>query len=147
MEEDIKLLTKQLSSISLSLIEDDMAKFKTSNRDALNVLSRGVNAILVQHGSSRMLENVSTLARQTEEAQHRILESLYFPEMKERRNRIATAHQNTYEWVLRPDPSMQNCSDNFMAWARSQEEERRIYWIRGKPGKSVHSSSPKATTL
>ena len=54
-----------------------------------------------------------------------ILDSLFYPELHDRYQKIAVAHQETFEWFFdKPGPG-------FMPWLR---DGRQIYWIRGKPG-------------
>ncbi|MCJ1395090.1 hypothetical protein MMC18_007971 [Xylographa bjoerkii] len=42
-----------------------------------------------------------------------ILDSLYLPQMRERYDRIAHAHNNTFEWIFQNDPATQGIGNNF----------------------------------
>ncbi|KAK6595017.1 hypothetical protein H4I96_10748 [Botrytis cinerea] len=75
-----------------------------------------------------------------ERATKAVLESLFFPTITERYEKIAEAHKKTFEWVFRPlvdeeDPKDTQWSD-FVEWL---SEGQGIYWINGKAasGKST----------
>ncbi len=62
---------------------------------------------------------------QLERATQQILESLYFPQIREREFAIPDAHQATFEWIYDTQTT------NFSPWLRSHGG---VYWISGKPG-------------
>lgn len=73
----------------------------------------------------------------------RIHHSLLFHEIEERRERIAEAHERTFEWIFhgtsrisRPDDVALDSTppqwDSFMDWLRGDRDTP--YWITGKPG-------------
>ncbi|PSK58675.1 hypothetical protein B9Z65_6690 [Elsinoe australis] len=73
-----------------------------------------------------------------------LLDSLYFSNMHRRRAMVDTAHEATFEWILKgpEDIDLQELGvDNekllvwhsFPEWLRSPENDQ-IYWINGKPG-------------
>ncbi|KAJ4293656.1 hypothetical protein N0V90_008940 [Kalmusia sp. IMI 367209] len=68
------------------------------------------------------------------DTQQRILNSLQFPQIQERRHQIHEAHEETYQWILRSVSDRSHQWDNLIAWLSSSTESRRIYWIYGKPG-------------
>src|SRR5690348_6917526 len=63
----------------------------------------------------------------------KILDSLYFSEMDDRRNQIKQAHEKTFEWILRHHETEDPAWDDFVKWLES-DGGHPIYWIRGKPG-------------
>lgn len=71
---------------------------------------------------------------QAADVQQRILDSLRFPQLQERRQQIHEAHKETYYWILQPDPDRNSQWDSFTTWLSSSAESRRVYWIHGKPG-------------
>ncbi|KAK7984543.1 hypothetical protein PG989_011945 [Apiospora arundinis] len=104
------------------------------------------------------------VAKQGQDAQldakrHRLLQSLKFDRMNERRNLVSSSHPRTFTWMLRdgserdgtqsPDESLDDESyynwhnydlelsyathswDSFSDWLRSTDT---VYWISGKPG-------------
>jgi hypothetical protein len=80
-----------------------------------------------------------------EARRERLLRSLKFDRMNERRNMVAESHPKTFQWVLRdgseageptaaagsPAADANSSWDSFSDWLRSTEPE---YWISGKPG-------------
>lgn len=71
---------------------------------------------------------------QVADAEQRILESLRFPQVQERRHQIHEAHKETYQWILRSTSNQNQQWNSFIVWLSSSTESRRIYWIYGKPG-------------
>ncbi|KAI8629153.1 hypothetical protein F5Y19DRAFT_475711 [Xylariaceae sp. FL1651] len=88
-------------------------------------------------------DRISAAARSANE--ERLLGSLKFDRMNERRNMVAESHPKTYQWMLRdrsdagepagvaksPKADTDHSWDSFSDWLRSTEPE---YWISGKPG-------------
>ncbi|KAF2119025.1 hypothetical protein BDV96DRAFT_643182 [Lophiotrema nucula] len=69
--------------------------------------------------------------KRTEDLQHKLLASIRYPQIQDRKQRIAKAVRNTFEWIYRPpDPALRPWAD-FAIWL---EHERGVYWIYGKPG-------------
>jgi hypothetical protein len=66
-------------------------------------------------------------------ARQRILQSLYFTKMNDRRNNVARAHRKTYQWIFKPKDDRKVLWDDFLHWLCQQDYEP-IYWIFGKPG-------------
>lgn len=60
-----------------------------------------------------------------------VLQKLTYPEMTHRHQRIALAHQRTFEWIFEP-PQQPVQWSNFENWI--QHDESSLYWITGKPG-------------
>ncbi|KAK9781516.1 putative NACHT domain-containing protein [Seiridium cardinale] len=54
--------------------------------------------------------------------------------MEERRHHIAQAYKHTYEWMLQPQGRAHEQWAGFARWARSRDENEKVYWIHGKPG-------------
>ena len=63
-----------------------------------------------------------------------MLHSLYFPQIKERYERIPVAHTNTYTWVFDTtvDPSVP--WTNFVEWLKDCDDPNGLYWVTGKAG-------------
>jgi len=68
------------------------------------------------------------------DAEQRILDSLRFPQIEERKHQIHEVHKGTCQWILQSVPNQSQQWDSLMAWLSSSKESRRIYWIYGKPG-------------
>jgi hypothetical protein len=102
-------------------------------------LSEQLTQIWEHQRASDEASKSSEALRNIETAQHRILQSLQFPQMQERKEEISVAYENTYEWLFQADPLGQKDWHNFVSWAGKAENPRSTYWIHGKPGES----SPK----
>ncbi len=59
------------------------------------------------------------------------LNKLRYPDMEDRKGRIAQAYEKTFQWVFQDDPSQQNRWSNFREWL---ESDSQLYWITGKAG-------------
>jgi hypothetical protein len=60
----------------------------------------------------------------------RVLRSLHFREMPDRKKRIPIRHQETYEWIFRESSGTVHW-DSFVDWLKGPSS---IYWLTGKPG-------------
>ena len=64
-----------------------------------------------------------------------MLHSLFFPDMEERCNNIATAYARTFNWIFEEKPEEVPPWDDFREWLEKEGGlNRMIYWIAGKPG-------------
>ena len=65
-----------------------------------------------------------------------ILFSLKFPQMHDRYDQIARAHENTFAWIFRDPQAYHKPWDNFVQWLL---DGSGIYWVQGKAasGKST----------
>jgi hypothetical protein len=134
LSSEIQALTAQLDNTSLLSVDDALRDFQVSHKDTLAELSRKLDTILShQEASSQLVQRLSLQADQDEVAQQRVIDSLTFPQIDERRNKIHRAHRNTYEWVLSPEQS-QRQFDDLLTWAKSQDGNQQVYWVHGKPG-------------
>lgn len=91
----------------------------------------------IEHGLYRLRDLGG--AHSNDQEGKRLLQSLKYPRLNERRNRVANAHVNSLRWILAEDnihslneehPS-QTKWHSFSKWLRSDDP---IYWISGKPG-------------
>ena len=65
----------------------------------------------------------------------RLLASLHFQQITERRSRIPEAHAGTFEWIYSQDTESTLSWHNFVSWLRNRSEEQdNLYWISGKAG-------------
>lgn len=132
---EIGKLTSSLNEMSINCPENQMGELSLEHQIQLAHLSEQVTRIWEhQRASDEASKSLETL-RNIETAQHRILQSLQFPQMQERKEEISVAYENTYEWLLEADPHGQKDWHNFVSWARV-ENPQTIYWIHGKPGES-----------
>ncbi|KAI0521650.1 hypothetical protein F5B22DRAFT_545879 [Xylaria bambusicola] len=71
-------------------------------------------------------------ANQDQAKIRRVIKSLHFPRITERKSIIPVAHQKTFEWVLSPDNLV-----NFASWLQCPVTANYVnqpYWISGKAG-------------
>lgn len=64
----------------------------------------------------------------------RLMESLKFPQMYDRRDSIQSAHEGTFRWALLSTSEQDLGWDNFATWLSDPEPEHRLYWVNAKPG-------------
>lgn len=68
-------------------------------------------------------------------AQHRVLLSLRFPDMRIRESSIRDAHKNTYDWVVETNQDRENERQNELplinTWLKSGDG---VFWLAGKAG-------------
>lgn len=76
-----------------------------------------------------------TAQREAEKTQHKmLLDALFLPEYRSRREQVSEAHANTFQWIWELDhtqPLLPAAWDSFPKWL---QEEGYIYWICGKAG-------------
>lgn len=63
-----------------------------------------------------------------------MLHSLYFAQMNERYDRVAVAHEKTFNWVFdnTSDPSVPE--SKFVPWLEDRHDLVHLYWVTGKAG-------------
>ena len=93
-----------------------------------------IGAIYQDTGSAR--RQPASLHNASEDLQRGFIDLLRFPEMTDRHNRIAEAHEKTFRWVLsdarRRNPQVKNRSwASLVDWL---ENATSLYWITGKAG-------------
>ena len=71
-----------------------------------------------------------------ERAQSQFITSLQYNGMIDRENRIATAHESTFQWIFQDNQSQDQQShrvrwSNFREWLETDDQ---LYWITGKAG-------------
>lgn len=141
MREEIRLLSSRLGHLSMESMNDAILDFRSTHQSKLDELSRQIERIL-EHQESRISweRAAPTEDVQAAAAHHRILESLRFPEANVRKESIAEAHSNTYEWIFQLGPATDG-AHNFASWLMhiNDDEASRIYWIRGKAGELLDS--------
>ncbi|KAJ4199011.1 hypothetical protein NW767_008595 [Fusarium falciforme] len=100
-------------------------------------------------------DHLTTIAEPTREiinrrCTERILSTLWFRMIDDRREAIPDAHQETFQWALKPPPC-EHPWDDLSHWLRA---DTGIYWISGKAGsgkstlmKYIYSSAMTKTLL
>lgn len=135
LEAEIGRLTSCLNELSFEDHKASVGHFSLAYQTQLVQLSEQL-AKIWEHQRARDETSASLEAsRNGASAQHRLLQSLRYPQMQERKEEISIAYRNTYEWLFQDDPREQNNWHNFVPWARRADNPHSIYWIHGKPGK------------
>jgi hypothetical protein len=130
LQDDIKSLAEQLNNVCLDSVQQTVAQFTASHRDLLEHLSNRLDSIFALHTDFRALSDESQIAT----ARQSILDSLQFPQIRERRDHVLKAHNETYQWILEPEQGGTQRWDDFISWLRASSSESRIYWVHGKIG-------------
>ena len=130
LQDDIKALEKQLSSVSLDSTQQLVAQFTASHHDLFRHLSHRLDMILAMHTDFRSFSDED----QTAEARQSILDSLHFPQIGDRRDQITKAYSKTYRWILEERHEESQRWDDFLLWLKSSSCRHRIYWVHGKIG-------------
>ena len=130
LQDDIKSLVVQLDNISLDSVQQTVAQFAASHRDLLEHLSNRLDAVFTMHMDFKVLSDMNQIAA----ARQSVLDSLHFPQIRERKDHILKAHNETYQWILEPKQGGIQRWDDFISWIRASSTESRIYWVHGKIG-------------
>lgn len=72
--------------------------------------------------------------RTDKQAMQRLMASLYFPQMNDRRESIQSAHEGTYRWALLSTSATNVRWDNLAGWLSDPRPPHRLYWVNAKPG-------------
>lgn len=130
LQDDIKSLVVQLDNISLDSMQQTVAQFAASHRDLLEHLSNRLGAAFTMHMNFKVLYDKNHIAA----ARQSVLDGLHFPQIRERKDHILKAHNETYQWILEPKQGGTQRWDDFISWIRASSGESRIYWVQGKIG-------------
>ncbi|KAI4596649.1 hypothetical protein KJ359_004991 [Pestalotiopsis sp. 9143b] len=128
----IRALTTQFGNTSITPVNDPLIDFRVSHHHLLAELSRKLDTIISRQATMNLIKPSAQSSTGNVTAQKRIIDSLDFPQIDERKNKISNAHRSTYEWVLDPQRSTQQF-DDLLSWIRSREQAQQLYWIYGKP--------------
>lgn len=71
--------------------------------------------------------------------EQKVLQSLLFPQMRFRHERIPENHRRTFDWIFGSESDTGNRTHqlpkvHFMEWLRSSESAQSTYWLGGKAG-------------
>lgn len=111
-----------------------MAEFSFEHQTQLVQLSEQLSQIWEQQRASDEAKKSLEISKNSVAAQHRLLQSLQFPQMLERKEEISSAYENTYEWLFQTNTRGQVDWHRFVSWSRRADNCNSIYWIHGKPG-------------
>lgn len=140
LKAEIGKLTSCLNEMSFDHRTNPVDGIGDVQQTELFQLSKQIARIWEQQRASDEARKPLEVSRNNVAAQHRVLQSLQFPQMQERKEEISSAYENTYEWLFQTDPSARNDWHSFVSWARSANTPHSIYWIHGKPGESAQTT-------
>ncbi|KAK8067629.1 hypothetical protein PG996_006741 [Apiospora saccharicola] len=133
---EIQRLSSKIEGISLDRSESTVKDFRSLHDTQLHQISQKVVEIIEQQQRSAIpphgLDDSSSQAAVA--AQQRVLESLHFPHMQERKGQISDVYEGTYRWMFREDVTMQYEKANFTTWLSKHNTQKNVYWVSGKPG-------------
>lgn len=128
---DIQMLASKLDDMSIESFDETKTHFLITHQAALSNLTSEVERILTQQYDLQSLAD----QRRALVAQQKILDSLNFPLINDRRDHVHSAHKDTCQWIFSKRHN-RLCQpwDDFPSWLASTNETPRIYWVHGKPG-------------
>ncbi|KAK4501641.1 hypothetical protein PRZ48_007450 [Zasmidium cellare] len=85
-------------------------------------------------GAANSNPSRQTAGSLTQEVTFKLVGSLYFPQMEDRRDHIPMAYQGTYRWALLSTSNTNMRWDNFVSWLQDPQPRSRTYWVSAKPG-------------
>ena len=121
---------KMINETNLTIIEEH----KKTRRDVIETIlgHRQVQGTVASR-SDDFDPNTLPIPRAIEihRRERLVLNILSFPSMMDRPDLVATAHQQTFDWIFRSATVDDLRWDNFQSWL---QESDGIYWISGKAG-------------
>lgn len=124
---DITRLTATLGNAAIKLNQP-------SPEDGVEIVrlwqSRNPDKLATLNG---LLEEVTENDRITH-TEDKLLDSLYFTRIEERRERIPQAHAKTFSWLFEEAARDTNEYSHFRCWLETDIPHKNIFWICGKPG-------------
>jgi hypothetical protein len=102
-----------------------------------NIMAANLDAINTTKDLTRQLLSWQSTHKHMERSKQ-CLQALYFPKLRERQDRVATAHCDTFKWIFDPTPGTDMKdgagTDRFRLWLLSDNPSSNTFWIFGKPG-------------
>lgn len=139
----VKSLSAKLSTLDInepSLVREYNRALKVNQRTLLdNGQKLDVILALINDQVSALSSRIQSLEPAMDRdlvSRRRILQSLYFAKMNDRRDHVRRAHGSTYQWIFRPKGDNANETvvwDDFLKWLCGQAKSN-FYWVFGKPG-------------
>lgn len=127
LKAEIGRLTSCLNEMSFNHRPNPVDDISDVQKSQLVQLSKQLAQIWEHQRASDEASKPLEISRNSVAAQHRLLQSLQFPQMQERKEEISGAYENTYEWLFQTDPSGQSDWHSFVSWARSADSPHSIY--------------------
>ena len=137
IQDDVRALSLRLDGLSLNHgARDAIDTFLTSHHDFLQLLSTQLSSILSMSNSQKSLQDET----EAPQAENKIVSSLHFPQMDQRKERLEAPYEKTFRWIITDDALPERRWDHFLDWIRGTKPgDDKIYWIDGKPGSGKSS--------
>lgn len=129
---DARSLQETQDIQSLDQAVRDLARKLEQGHRTVEQLLASRNQQLKDHIDSKLDRH----AQATEDrlAHQRLLESLFFPDLEARQERIPGAYKNTCRWVFDFSVTGQSRTQRWSDFRKWLETGNGVYWISGKPG-------------
>ncbi|KAI4186918.1 MAG: hypothetical protein LQ348_004157, partial [Seirophora lacunosa] len=129
---DARSLQETQNIQSLDQAVRDLARKLEQGHRTVEQLLASRNQQLKDHIDSKLDKH----AQATEDrlAHQRLLESLFFPDLEARQERIPGAYKNTCRWVFDFSVTGQSRTQRWSNFRKWLETGNGVYWISGKPG-------------
>jgi hypothetical protein len=147
MQVDLRRIEKDLSDLTFEGNDTASAlnQFQASHQAALHNISQILTFIFASQNKDLrdVMENLNdvlthlnkpkaaSLETAATGAAQKLVDSIAFAAMNERRSQITEAHSTTFKWIL--DYKRSGSWDDFLGWL-GQVDGKPVYWVRRKPG-------------
>ena len=133
METDLlDAINHSSQQISAKITELSKALLQTSTSQRAQLLAQWREQIDVSDVESVFRD--ASEADDQDRASQLLLDTLYYEQLGDRRETIAKAHANTFQWIF-DEQSVQSVPwTNFASWLSKPALTDGLYWITGKPG-------------
>jgi len=120
LKEELVMLSSSLNDARREDRTQLVRVWQADNKENLNLLSGRLSTVT---------EDAQIMATQT-----KLLDSLYFSRIEERRERIPEAHKQTFKWIFGGIKEDGTWWDHFVHWLEDQVVRENVFWVSGKAG-------------
>ncbi|KAK6857411.1 hypothetical protein PG995_007598 [Apiospora arundinis] len=131
---EIQRLSSQIEGLSLDRSEDTLQDFRSEHEIQLHRLSERVVEILEQQRFVASSQETLVNSDQAIAAQQRVLQSLYFPQMEERKGQISEVYKGTYSWMFHENSDSPDGKENFISWLSAPSTKQSLFGYQGSQG-------------
>ncbi|KAI1322186.1 hypothetical protein F5Y16DRAFT_387367 [Xylariaceae sp. FL0255] len=105
----------------------ELIKLGNQLLESINTMSLPIPTTVVSQGRASLVDDEEAHKR----ANDSVLNSLWYPSMRDREETISEAHKNTFQWIYEDPVTMGKPWGNFAEFLRT---DSKAYWVTGKPG-------------
>ena len=128
VEDEVRGLSRQVENMTLNSAQMASMTFLKDHQQFMVHLSSQIDTICAMHRTVQTQKDTAS----TDIMNERIFQSLYFPQMQDRRNGIPLAYHDTYRWILSGKTSADARWDSLLAWLDEIRPSSNVYWIKSK---------------